>query len=921
MSTTISRLRFPIRLDPIAGESFDGWIDAYAQRLTMPGRELGHALGLPDELLRLHGSNVAKGDPVLDADQIAARACGIDPVAVSEMWFGLARYDRLIAERVSHADTRRRAVRWFARVLRPMVASRWCPGCLGENGGRWLASWRLPWYLACPTHQTMLASGCPACGGTQRYGGLRAKHVPELLTTCSRPTTGRAGHLDNRCRQDLTIAAAVAPPPDDLIALQAEMIPILDPVVTDDDALKLIDRLVDLLITATRIGLDLRAIDRDRRNMPSILTTPLADAHSALSDPHGTRMRAIATNDPARHPGALPQVWDGVSDRLAAIVLQHRDKRLGPTDRLRYRSITPTARRPEGIDPSTRLRALPLAIWPDWSIRLRPPTIAPDTFRIAAAIALCVPGSTAPLRTIRDRWPGARSRQRMVMFGRRITADPHGTAILATLCALADTLDRDGAPIDYERRRTLATENELLDCNAWTIICRAGGTPSGHGRKLAHARLWLWETLTGGLPQQAPPALRPKHPEFLISHTRFALRLEGPTARRLTEHARRLLNAHGCHDEPLTWSPARDAVALDQLPGPDPDTLDPNLVHAVLARVHAPSQAAEELAITLEHLRYLVRQHPPASGLPDPNAPPRARLAALLTPEELRELVDHGSSLRAIAARYDINRKTIRDELIAHGTPIPPKRRHHQTIERDWLHEQYVAKRRTTLELARELGAAPSTISRLLHRHRVPVRPAGIVSHQQNLTAGDGFPEPLASAVHGRGGADRVRRFQVYARTRSLTAGAKRLAVQHHALTVQLDKLEQACEAKLLERITHEQRPQRPTALGQTLLSQADQYLGPHPNTPQQLPEPLATILGAHFGEKKLATFLAAMTSPTITVAATELGVQPGSLQRAIRNVEHLLGQRVITDRGRSAPLHLTPTGARLLKQAQEHQP
>ncbi len=55
------------------------------------------------------------------------------------------------------------------------------------------------------------------------------------------------------------------------------------------------------------IGLDLRAIDRDRRNMQSILAGPLAEAHRALSDPHGPLMRAIATNDPARTPAALPR--------------------------------------------------------------------------------------------------------------------------------------------------------------------------------------------------------------------------------------------------------------------------------------------------------------------------------------------------------------------------------------------------------------------------------------------------------------------------------------------------------------------------------------------------------------------------------------------------------------------------------------
>jgi hypothetical protein len=681
MSSTIPSSRFPIRLDPIAGESFDGWIDAYAQRLTMPGRELGHAFGIPDELVRLRGANVAKGDPLLDAEQIAARACGIDPVAVGALWFGLARYDRLIAERVAPAGTRRRAVRWFARVLRPMVASRWCPSCLRENGGRWLASWRLPWYLACPTHQTLLTSGCPACSGTQRYAGLRAKHVPELLRTCSRPTTARTGQLDNRCRQDLTTAAAV-PAPEGLIALQAEMTPILDPSVTDDDALELIDRLVDLLVIATRNGLNLRAIDRDRRNLQSILTRPLAEAHRALSDPHGSHMRMIATNDPARHPGALPQVWDGVSAGLAAIVLKHRDQRLGPIDRLRYRSMTPAARRPEGADLSTRMRALPLAIWPDWPIRLRPPTIAPDSFRIAAAIALCVPDSTDPIRTIRGRWPGARNRQRMVMFGRRITNDPHGTAILAALCALADVLDREPTPIDYERRRTLATENELLDSRAWKVMCRAGGTPAGSDRKLTHARLWLWETLTGGLPRQAPPALRPDQPEFLPDHARFALCLPASTVQRLHEHARRLLDTHGCGREPLTWSPSIHGIEIDQLPGADPDAIAVRAAHDAIANQRTLADAASELGITLEHLHYIARNHPAEIHDPTaPAAPPRVRFAALLGAEQLRELIDHGYSLRRIEASYGITRKTLRAELITHGIPIPPKNRHRARLQ------------------------------------------------------------------------------------------------------------------------------------------------------------------------------------------------------------------------------------------------
>jgi hypothetical protein len=598
----------------------------------------------------------------------------------------LARYDRLIAERVARADARRRAVTWFGRVLRPMVSSRWCPICLAQSSGRWLAAWRLPWYLACPKHRTMLASGCPACGGTQRYAGLRVGYVPELLTGCSRPTAGKAGRRDHRCRENLTTIATAAAPAA-LLALQAEMIAILDPTVSETEALALVDRLVDLLIIAIHAGLDLRAIDRDRRNLHSVLSAPLAEAHSALSDPRGVRMRAIANSDPVLIPAALPQAFDGASPALATIVINHRDHRLGPTERLRYRSMTASARRPEGIDPSKRLRSLPLALWPDWSIRLRPLTIPAYTFRVAAAAALCLPGSARPIQSIYDHWPGPRNRRRMVTFGRLVTADPHGTAILAALCAIAEMLDRHRAPIDYERRRQLTEETELLDSRAWKVMCRAGGTHAGSQPKLAHARMWLWETLTGGLPRQAPSQLSEGCPEFLSRHSRFALDLPATTVRELNEHARRLLDTHGCHHEPLTWSPATNGIPVDCLPGPDPDAIDPDRVYGAITSQPTLSHAGDQVGITLEHLRYVVREHP--SGTNDPSAratPDRVRFAAVLGIERLRELIDQGNSLRQIEARTGINRRTLRDELKAHGIPAPPRNRQrtpHPAASRD----------------------------------------------------------------------------------------------------------------------------------------------------------------------------------------------------------------------------------------------
>ena len=238
MSAPASAARIPIRFEPIAGESFDGWLEAYAQRLQMSAIELGHALGVPPRLLRLHGANVALGHAALDARQVAARACGLDPAKVEALWFGLARYDRLTANRVGG--------QWLARVLRPMVSSRYCASCLRESAGRWLAVWRLPWYLACPEHATMLACGCPVCGGTQRQAGLRAEHRPALMTVCSHPTAGRAGRGDYRCRHDLTAEApaSAAPAAGELLLLQARLVAILDPTVSDRDAVALVDWLI-----------------------------------------------------------------------------------------------------------------------------------------------------------------------------------------------------------------------------------------------------------------------------------------------------------------------------------------------------------------------------------------------------------------------------------------------------------------------------------------------------------------------------------------------------------------------------------------------------------------------------------------------------------------------------------------------------
>jgi len=110
---------------------------------------------------------------------------------------------------------------------------------------------------------------------------------------------------------------------------------------------------------------------------------------------------------------------------------------------------------------------------------------------------------------------------------------------------------------------------------------------------------------------------------------------------------------------------------------------------------------------------------------------------------------------------------------------------------------------------------------------------------------------------------------------------------------------------------THHARPHAP--------HQADAHLGPHPDAPPDLPEPLASVLAAHWGEKILATFTAAAAFSTLKDAGDTLNIHRSSLLRTIRNVEAAVGVPVLTDHSRTAPLHLTPTGRRLLRQAEQY--
>jgi hypothetical protein len=240
-------------------------------------------------------------------------------------------------------------------------------------------------------------------------------------------------------------------------------------------------------------------------------------------------------------------------------------------------------------------------------------------------------------------------------------------------------------------------------------------------------------------------------------------------------------------------------------------------------------------------------------------------------------------------------------------------------VDEEWLRSQYLDEHRTLPDIAAELGMSPSNLARVARRHHIPLRPKGGASHAASISAPSGWPLPLARAVLGQAGRQRVERFQVYSRARSINEGAARLSTTTPVLLSQLAQLEQACGGTLIERSTRRHVAQRLSPLGERLLEQADQHLGPNPEAPVQLPEPLSSALSSFWGADRLRRFEVAARSPSLVEAAAALGTDVHTLDRSLRGLESACGGALMARESPRSAHRLTPLGRRLAAQAAEH--
>src|ERR1017187_8498234 len=168
-------------------------------------------------------------------------------------------------------------------------------------------------------------------------------------------------------------------------------------------------------------------------------------------------------------------------------------------------------------------------------------------------------------------------------------------------------LDARDIPLNYQRRRDLATSTTLIDDTTWIRIARDAGMRAS---RAGHARRYLYELLTGCSLRTAPPPYQLTSADAQARHNDFITGIPASLVSALTGPARRLLDARGIDGEPVEWQPPPGWVTATAWPGADPAHTDPAPIHHAMLHEHTPpGQIAANLGISLDHLRQVLRCH------------------------------------------------------------------------------------------------------------------------------------------------------------------------------------------------------------------------------------------------------------------------------------------------------------------------
>jgi len=479
---------------------------------------------------------------------------------------------------------------------------------------------------------------------------------------------------------------------------------------------------------------------------------------------------------------------------------------------------------------------IPELLWPDWSARLLASDgYSPDRLRALLSVALLIPGhpeGAFPTHAAQLN-PDIRSRDVAELLQRLTSATTiHPDPVLTVLCRIAEHLDRQGSPIDYQRRREHIPTQHTITWSHWRELACAHAEHPGdqpdQGRHL-HVQRYLCQLLTGADLTDASHPLNFRRSNDHSAYYAFTAGITPRLRHALLEHAATLLADVDIVDEPTTWSPPAALAEGQDLPGIEPDLVDLDALGGLVHDQHRPlGEATRTLGIHIEHARFALErldQKPRSWAKSTPPAAWQRRQNAANTLNHDffdREHLRRGRSLTEFGETTGHGRHLV-TRLAKEAGITPPKGKAPFRVDAHWLREQYCDRLRATSDIATELGISQMMINLALRRFGIPARPQGVASFPEMLDALDAdTPRDIRAAVEGRlRGWLRLHRFHIAMRFPSIKTAATYLGAPQTALTHQFHRLEDDIGTPLFERSSPAAR-QRPTPRGGALLEVLD---------------------------------------------------------------------------------------------------
>lgn len=443
----------------------------------------------------------------------------------------------------------------------------YCPDCIRTSGGIRQLAWRLPWLYMCSTHHSILLSLCPGCSqppgrlrndGTSRPGHIALVPQPDLCGNALSSGDAyaiRPGRAARPCDQDLTDSLAPLVPVDNegMVSTQDRLVRLIGKrneretwqnlraittvllYLTDtDDLARLAPDLTDEALRTPAVAEALNS--RDLQNAEHAHQRGLF--REGGGDRRGGRRQreAFTPSDPALMAaivpiavalhGPLPDDPDDIPDPadadagLASLVALARIRRKSLAPILRDLQATPSlvdkvdeiARQTGTFAHALRTRTptnfgttnVPAYLWPEHAapfIACMPGT-REDTVRAFASMHLIktITGDTWPEAATRLGLPGKASICAALVH--RITTAGTRQDFLDATENLIRKLDAGEIEIvNYAERRHLLRGVDTIPPEVLQG-CAPGLHATAARRKNGAA--WLWSTLTGGHPWDAP---------------------------------------------------------------------------------------------------------------------------------------------------------------------------------------------------------------------------------------------------------------------------------------------------------------------------------------------------------------------------------------------------------------------------------